>query len=412
LWSANCHEPIRLVVEFSCFICPDHDEGERWFVALPTDLATNGRYTLSTRSAVVALVVEHKMSFEQAADLARKRFHLLNLDASTIQRWMRADVPDAHTLGSYEREVVARFSGQLAVDELYDDGLAIIKATDPLTGLEIGYEVVEGSVDRAVIIRFFRRLKAMGIEPEVVVTDGAKFYPDAIATVWPNARHQSCLFHFIKGWLTKAMKAFWSCWRTLPAPKKRGRGRPKKRGRPREDKRKRRHRDLVRRARYLVFKRPERLTDDEQTRLHQALEICPPLRELYRLVSALYAIFGPDVIDPDTARERRSKLLDDPDFRDNEAFATLLAALADDVLFQRLIVYLDYENASNRTKERAKPLTTSSARIGSTASASAPITAFVASSASWRSSTSCWSDPGKCPGLTRWDNNDSDRPRL
>ena len=46
--------------------------------------------------------------------------------------------------------------------------------------------------------RFLKNLKTWGLLPEVVVTDGSNLYPAVLAELWPQARHQLCVFHVLK----------------------------------------------------------------------------------------------------------------------------------------------------------------------------------------------------------------------
>lgn len=352
--AADLHAPTELHVSFGCFICPEHPVGERWFTTLPSDLADRGRYSVPTRALLVALVVKHKVSFQQAASFAQTHFHLAVLDASTVMRWVRDGAPSFEALAERERALAKRFSGQLAVDEVYSGGVALLKATDPILGEEIAYDFVDGPVDHAAIVAFFQRLKAMGLKPLIVTTDGAAVYPAAIAEVWPEAKHQSCVFHFMQNWTKLAMKALWHCHGLMPPPKKRGRGRPKKRGRPRKDDEKQANRDLVRKARFLFLKRPEHLTELEAEQLRRAINAFSRFGDgsclgvLRALVLAVYDLFGPDVRDPDDARRRRDAILADANFA-LPFLEPLLKPLRDEVLFNKLIVSLDYENAERTT---------------------------------------------------------------
>ena len=52
--------------------------------------------------------------------------------------------------------------------------------------------------------RFLENLRAVGIQPGQVITDGSALYPAVIAAVWPTAAHQLCLFHETRP-ITKAV---------------------------------------------------------------------------------------------------------------------------------------------------------------------------------------------------------------
>ena len=70
-------------------------------------------------------------------------------------------------------------------------------ATDPLQDLPVAFALVSSN-DHDHMRRFLKNLKNWGVEVEVVVTDGSGLYPALLAELWPQARHQLCLFHVLK----------------------------------------------------------------------------------------------------------------------------------------------------------------------------------------------------------------------
>jgi len=233
---------------------------------------------------VTSLVHRFKMPLVQAMALAREVLHLPMLDDSTILDWFR-DEGFAADIDAFQDRAVAEFSGQMDVDEVYDGQYGQLKATDPIAGRELDYELIEGPITDDHVLEFFLRLKARGFEPEIVTTDGSLLYVNTITQAWPRARHQRCVFHFLKQCNEDLGRAFWEAYRTMPEPPKRKRGRPKKRGRPRLDKLKRDNRRKVRGVRFQVRKREDRLSPRECEALEFALSLCPPLRALRRLVT-------------------------------------------------------------------------------------------------------------------------------
>ena len=203
---------------------------------------------------------------------------------------------------------------------MYDGEYYVLKATDPLNGIELASQMDKGSPSEDDIRRFFLVLKAAGLEPTLVVTDGSSLYPAVIAEVWPNAKHQRCVFHFIKQVNDDLRSAFWTAYATMPKPPKRKRGRPKKRGRPRKDKEKRENRRKVRAARYLLLKRErgpdgrERFTESEKAALKDAMRLCPALIVLRRFVLLLHELFGRGTDSQELAGQRREAILANPEF--------------------------------------------------------------------------------------------------
>ncbi len=331
-------------VRAGCYLCPDCPEGTRWFMLLPEDYKTSGQYSLLGRMLVVELVRDYKMSAEQAAAWGREKLHLVKLDATTVLDWLRVSA-NALNREARLKQVLGAFSGQMSLDEVYDGGWYQLKATDPLNGLEISWKLERGQPSKSDVRQFLQELKDAGFMPQIVSTDGSKLYPDVLAEIWPEAKHQRCVFHFIKQVNKDLGAAFWSVYQTLPEPPKRKRGRPKKRGRPRMDKAKRANRETVRKARWIFLKRGSRLSDEERRLLDEAIGLCPPLGVLRRFVVQLHELFGPTTDSHELAEQRRRAILDDTDFLALTDLSKALERLRDDDLFTRLTRHLDFENA-------------------------------------------------------------------
>jgi len=346
-WEASLGKPTVMEVRAGCYLCPRCPDGERWFKVVPSAYRTRKQYTIPTRLLVVDMVRRYNMSFEQAAIFGNEVLHLSKLDASTVLKWFR-EAGNAVDFQGWQKVTAKTFSGQMAVDEVYDGPWCMLKATDPLNGLELDCRILEGAPSEKDIREFFQALKAAGFEPSLVVTDGSKLYPNTIKDVWPGAEHQRCVFHFIKQVNKDLMKAFWNAYNAMPKPPKRKRGRPKKRGRPRKDKEKKEHRSKVMKARWLLLMRQDRLDrlgEQAVAALEEAMRLCPPLRDLRRFVVQFHELFGPTTTTHELAQERRIALIDDPGFTELAGLALPLKRLRDDDLFIRLTRYLDFENA-------------------------------------------------------------------
>jgi len=344
-WTADLHHPTVSKVDFAAFVCPACPPRQRFFHLLPPAFQTDDQYDVDTRVRIVQLVIEHALNFERAAAIGRQTFHLLKLHASTVLRWVR-DYGNQQALHirAWQTRALENFSGQIAVDELYDGPYYILRAVDPLNDTELDWFIGEGSPDKEDIRAFLAGLKNLGFEPEVVATDGSTLYPEVIKTLWPDAKHQRCVFHFLMAVNLLLGTAFWAAYKTMPTPPKRKAGRPRKRGRKRLDKQKKENRRTVRAVRYLFLKR--RLSDDERALLDAAIALCEPLGELRRFVEALHALFGPRTQGRQAALDVRDVLLADEDFAAIEALAPILKQLTDDGLFDKLIAYQDWENAA------------------------------------------------------------------
>lgn len=347
-----------IVGGYLCFDCP---KGRRWFRLHVPGFDPKRRYTPATQRALTALVRHYNLSFLAAADFGRTCLHLKELHHSTIERWFLEEAADLD-YPAHLQQALSCFSGQLAVDELYDGQYHVLKVTDPVNNVEITSWLGVGSPDADDIRALFTELREAGFVPELVVTDGSTLYPAPIAEIWPEAEHQLCVFHFLQGALVTLTKAFWAAYKTMPVPPKRKRGRPKKRGRPRKDVLKRKNQETVRSVRYLVFKRQgqdergrELLTEEERALLDEALSLCPALQVLRRFVCDLYALFSPETASAAEAQRQRDAMVKDPSFQGNAAMARVLARLADEGQWQRLIRYHDFDNAQKTSNhvERA-----------------------------------------------------------
>lgn len=350
-WEGNLDQTTIMEIIGGCYLCPSCPPGERWFTVLPQQYQTPRQYELASQVIIVDMVRRYKMSLEGAAQFGREVLHLTALNATTVMDWMR-DAGDSVDVRSYREHAAQAFSGQMALDEVYDGGWYQLKATDPLNNLELLWEMGEGSPCEEDIRRFLLRLKAMGFSPKLVVTDGSNLYPKVLAEVWPEAGHQRCVFHFLMQVNKLLGEVFWQLYQTMPKPPKRKRGRPKKRGRPREDKGKRENRRKVRKVRFLMFKRApqpdetsNRWTDKEFATLEEGLSLCPCLRVLRRLVVQLHELFGKTTDSHELAQQRRQAILDDPEFPALPGISGCLSYLRDEELFTRLTRHLDFENA-------------------------------------------------------------------
>jgi len=351
--AASLTGPSTICVEVGCYLCPNCPTGSRWFRLAPVGFVEQSDYTDSSRALVLSLVTKYKQSFSGAAAQARDLFHLQDLADTTVMRWFREEGSAVDCIGHMAR-CVAAFSGQMAIDEVYDGNCYVIRVTDPINRLEIYTWLGKGSPTEVEVRNVLLELRKNGFSPKLVVTDGSPLYPAVLAEVFPEAEHQRCVFHFMQG-VNKALnKAFWEAYNEMPQPKKRPRGRPKKKGRPREDNRKKENLKAVRKCHWLLFKRGglddkgrPRFSEQERQELEEGMRLCPALRELRRLVDAFHELIGSTTTTHALAEERRQAILADAGFKALAGTESVRRQLADNDLFGRLTRYLDFENADS-----------------------------------------------------------------
>src|SRR6266545_2771519 len=199
---------------------------------------------------------------------------------------------------SYRRWTLKHFSGTLCIDELHLGHRTRLLATDPLGDFPVAFALVSAN-DQGHMQRFLSNLRTHGFWPQVIVTDGSHLYPALLAEVWPNARHQLCVFHVIKDINTHVFDALRRLRRTFAQKRgrKRRRGRPSKtqqRTRARQGKTRKEQGYFIWKHRYLIVTRPEHLNGRERRRLSQMFEYLPALRTLRAFVLKIYRLFDPE----------------------------------------------------------------------------------------------------------------------
>jgi hypothetical protein len=191
------------------------------------------------------------------------------------------------------------FSGDVAVEELYEGPYGVLSAVDNRQDKRILYAVLDHDPCHDEIDAFLGRLKTALEERnwarQGITTDGSALYPEPIRTVFGAVPHQRCTFHVIKELTTGIWKAVASERKRLATSK------PKlKRGRPSsKDKAARRLarkspsiqepiRDLFQ-ARFLFVTR--RLTRSARKRLLYITRGLPHLRKLREIMEHISALF-------------------------------------------------------------------------------------------------------------------------
>jgi hypothetical protein len=210
-------QPILLAVNVSVHHCvPCHHH----FRAQPRFLRPNAIYSNRVVQKAVEAVFHDGLALRRvAARLARDFW--VRPSEKMIRLWCATYATTFDFDGDYLPWVVETFSGVLCVDEVYQDKLALLLAVDPAApegDRLVGYQLVEGTVDQATVSTFLSHLKAAGIEPEQVITDGAALYPPLLAQLWPTAAHQLCLFHETRRVTTAVADVVKAVRKTIPTP--------------------------------------------------------------------------------------------------------------------------------------------------------------------------------------------------
>ena len=143
----------------------------------------------------------------------------------------RGEKSEATIKTEYVDGVLLDFSGYIAADELYDGPFCVLFIVDNHKFKRLCYEVLDHNPTNEDITRLFmcfkHMLDARGLTLKGITTDGSPLYPEPIANVFGQVKHQSCQFHIIKEITKDILKVVTQVRRQLKQKKiKRPRGRP------------------------------------------------------------------------------------------------------------------------------------------------------------------------------------------
>jgi hypothetical protein len=297
-------------------------------------------YTNRVRDAVIDRLLDDRMSLHRLQQALRRDF-LLELSDGFLYDCLDWKVRQTD-LPAYRQWTLEHFSGTLCVDELHLGHRSLLLATDPLGDFPVAFALVSAN-DQDHMRRFLANLREHGFRPDVVVTDGSHLYPAVLADLWPDARHQLCIFHVLKDINDCVFDALRRLRRNLGRPRgrKRKRGRPTKaqqRAQARRGLTKKQQAHFIWKHRHLIVTRPEHLTGRDRRRLSQMFDYLPELRRLRRFVLKVYRLFDAEQR-PHQARCRRAALVKDPEFLADPDLARALVLLRAEK-FDKMIAYL------------------------------------------------------------------------
>jgi transposase-like protein len=280
----------------------------------PPGVGLRDRYDAKVRQAVLGRILDDRMSVEAARASLRRDF-LLELSDGFVYNCLRGHA-EMLDMADYRKWTLDGFSGTLCVDELHLGRYTLLLATDPLRDRPVAFALVAKN-DADHMRRFLKNLKVHGFAPRVVVTDGSPLYPALLGELWPEARHQLCVFHVLKDVNAKVLEAV---RRLRGQMSRRGnRGRKRKRGRPTKSRAKRKgptnkeKAHFVFKRRHLVVKRRDNFTDQERDDWAAMLSYLPGLSTLRSFVDRMYGLFE-DGQSAQQAKCRRAALLRSADF--------------------------------------------------------------------------------------------------
>lgn len=276
----------------------------RTFRTSPDGVLPRQKYDNKVRQAVLDRILDDGMNVE-ATRRSLQRDFLLELSTGFVYDCLY-DAAAQLDMAEHREQVSRSFSGTLCVDEVHLGQHTLLLATDPLSDIPVAFALVSKN-DQEHMGRFLNNLKQHGLQPKVVITDGSSLYPTLLATLWPDAEHQLCVFHVLQDVNKEILKGVLRLRRGLSRRGKRGR----KPRRGRSTKAQRRHRkkkckeqaQFIFKRRFLIVKRRDGLTEQEQKDLATMLEYLPELQPLRAFADTMQRLFEPEQ-PPEQAQER------------------------------------------------------------------------------------------------------------
>lgn len=304
----------------------------KYFRTWPLEVPPKADYDGLIRQAVLDRLLLDRLNVLQTI-AAMQRDFLVYLSEGFIYDCLRWQLGRLD-LAVHRQHVLERFTGTLCVDELHLGPYTLLLATDPLADLPVGFALVKAN-DQEHMRRFLRCLAGWGLHPEVVISDGSALYPELLAEIWPDARHQLCVFHLLRDVLNKVLEGV---RRLRRGQERRGQaGRKRRRGRPRRSQQTRRQRGgpsnrdkakFIGRHRFLIVKRTSRLSREDWDHLAQMFRYLPELRPLWYFSRDLYRLLD-DSKSLKVARWRYTLLKQDPKYQGVRELVEALDLLAE-----------------------------------------------------------------------------------
>jgi Transposase len=331
----------------------------KYFRTWPLDVPPKSDYDQDVRQAVLDRLLLDRLNVQQTRAAMQRDFFLELSEGFVYEclHWQlgRLDLP------AHRQLVRERFSGTLCVDEIHLGPYTLLLATDPLADLPVGFAVVAVN-DQDHMERFLRNLASWGLRPEVVISDGSALYPELVARIWKDARHQLCVFHLLRDVLAKVLDGV---RRLRRGQERRGRaGRKRRRGRPARGSQGRRARigpsnrdkaKFIGRHRFLIVKRSERLSVEEWDKLVQMFQYLPELRPLWYFSQDIYRLLD-DSKTLRVARWRFTLLKKDPKYQEVRELVEALDLLAEPKLTRMMAFVVTPKRQRQRTNNHVERL--------------------------------------------------------
>lgn len=295
--------PVDIELVYSVHYCC---KCQKYFSANTERIADpHSHYTHEVVELAVRIVVEDGLPYCEAS-WHLWRDHRVFVPFSTIQKWVEASGEKNRSKiesKEYFDWASENFSGYIAVDELYDGPFCVLSLVDNREYKRLTYRVVDHDPTHDDIRELFRSFQGILKKRKLtlcgITTDGSHLYPEPIAEIFPDVRHQLCEFHVKKPPFQyygnkSVLKVVTQVRRELEKTKTKR----SKRGRPtsKEDKQIIRKNNRIKEKiaalfenRYLFVQKV--LTPKERETLHDITKGLPELRKLREIVDEVYRLY-------------------------------------------------------------------------------------------------------------------------
>lgn len=310
------------------------------FRAQVPGIEARAEYTNRVREAVIERLLDDSMNMERLRQALQRDFHL-DLSSGFLYDCLDWKCRQLD-MAAYRHWTLAQFSGTLCVDEIHLGKRTLLLATDPLADCPIAFALVAAN-DQEHMRRFLGNLHDHGFRPQVVVTDGSNLYPKVLAEIWPEARHQLCVFHVLKDINDCVFAALRRLRRQLASrgqsQRRRGRlSKAQQRARKRYGVTKKQQAYFIWKHRHLIVSRADTLSGRDRRNLSRMFVALPALRRLRQFVLQVYAAFDPQASFAQAAA-RWARLVTEPEFLADADLSRALAMLSEEK-FDKMIAYL------------------------------------------------------------------------
>jgi Transposase len=310
------------------------------FRSCPPNILPKADYDNLVRQAVLNRILDDGLNVERTR-AAMKRDFLLELSTGFIYDCLDWGLSQLNP-AQQRRFARDHFSGTVCIDELHLGKYTLLLATDPIADRIVGYSLVRVN-DQAHMRRFLRTLQYWGFQPKVVVTDGSNLYPKVLAEVWPEARHQLCVFHVLQDINKKVLAAVRRLRkqqaRRGKAGRKRGRGNQGQGGRRRRGPTNKEKAAFIYKHRFLIVMRMEKFTSMQWKRLGQLFQYLPELRPLWHFCCEMYQLFNDEQV-VRLARRRRTLLLKKASYQEVPELVKAMGLLQGEK-FDKMVAFLE-----------------------------------------------------------------------